>query len=155
MSFMQDKFYNACKNNDIDLIEKFLNEESYDISGVYNNPFIIACSSGNLEALKYLLEKFGPMNQIEKWGNYGFRWACSSGNLNLVTYLLEKNPEINIGENWNVAFRWACDANQLEIVKWFHEQDPVKYDYIIITKTKSHIQLPNNNLHKSKDDIQK
>lgn len=139
---MQDKFYNACKQSNYEYMEKILSEESYDTKGAYNNPFIIACSAGNLQSVKYLLNKFGLNNNIDKWGDYGFRWACSSGNLDLVKYLLEIRPEINISSNNDVAFRWACEANQLSVVKWFQQQNPEIYDFEIVNKTNRKIVSP-------------
>jgi len=142
MSFMQDKFYYACKESNYEYIENILSKEQYHTGGVYNNPFIIACSAGNLDSVKYLLNKFAPDTKMDKWSDYGFRWACSSGNLDLVKYLLEIRPEIDISNNNNVAFCWACEANQLSVVKWFHKLDPEKYDYKIMTETNSKIVWP-------------
>lgn len=136
---IQDKFYYACKIFNFEYIDKILNEDILDTSGVYNNPCIIACSAGNLDSFKHIINKLGSKSNIEKWDSYGFRWACSSGNLDLVKYLLELRPEMNIASNSNIAFKWACETNQLNVVKWFHEIDPVKYDYKIVTETKTKI----------------
>lgn len=139
MSFMLDKFYIACKNYDISSIDFILSNETFSTSGVYNNPFVIACSAGNLETVKYLFEKF-KQNDIDKWHSYGFRWACSSGNLDLVKYLIIIKPDIDITSNGDVAYRWACESNKLDVVKWFCEINPRKYTYEIITDSTSKIK---------------
>ena len=54
--------------------------DAYNYEGFRN-----ACSSGNLELVKYLYDK--KMNN--EYYYKGFYNACSSGNLNLVKYLCE------------------------------------------------------------------
>lgn len=60
-----------------------------------NNDFAVACASGKLQEVKYLLTtKEIPLNADIAWGNYsGIIWACMNNHPEVVKYLLT-SPDI-------------------------------------------------------------
>ena len=61
------------------------------------NQFNTACKEGNLEQVKYLINKFDlDVNKKDNIGNTGFHYACINGHLPIVEYCIKIQMQILI-----------------------------------------------------------
>ena len=109
---MEDSFYQCCKTNQLDKIEQFI--PSTDVTLRVSRGFEIACESGSLDVVKFLLEK----KLIP--GNKAFPYACESGHLDAAKLILAtEEVDINILDSY--AFRYACGNGHFPVVKFLLE----------------------------------
>lgn len=94
---------NEIKSNKVEEVKNILeknildlNDESQDVSALH-----YACSIGNLEMVKLLLENKANPNIISKYGTPAF-WAAEKGNMEVINMLLDYNynPQISDIEYW-------------------------------------------------------
>ena len=122
---MEDSFYQCCKTNQLDKIEQFI--PSTDVTLRVSRGFEIACESGSLDVVKFLLEK----KLIP--GNKAFPYACESGHLDAAKLILAtEEVDINILDSY--AFRYACSNGHLEVVQF------------LLSLNDSSFKVPNNEL---------
>jgi ankyrin repeat protein len=82
-----------------------------------NEELIEVCKQGNLEVLKYLIEK-GTNIRVDY--EHALRIAVHRGYLNIVEYLVENGANIHARNEW--ALRWAAYFGHLHVVKYLIEQ---------------------------------
>ena len=88
-----------------------------------NNQFLNACSQGNLDLVKDLLNSQESTCHIDfnDEGSQGFRVACQGGYLSVVQYLLTATPlkeDKGIDTTIAAGFRSACETGSLEVVQY-------------------------------------
>ena len=79
-----------------------------------NKQLIHAATNGQLEIIKYLVEKGAD---IHFNNDYALRLASSYGKLDVIKYLVEQGADIY--RNNNSTLRRASQSNQLEIIQYF------------------------------------
>ena len=109
----QKGFSAACLNQHI-LIIAYL-KRSFDLQSQYQNEFFINCCNGNLETVKYLIEKCGVYVHADE--ERGFRNACKNGQVNIVEYLYEEH-DVDIYVRRLEGFRLACENRHLYVIKY-------------------------------------
>lgn len=85
----------------------------------YNNiAFRIACESGHLDVVKWLVEEGERQNKqinINLGNDYPFQLTCINGQLDVAKWLVEEserqNKPININGDDNYGFKRACKMN--------------------------------------------
>jgi ankyrin repeat protein len=74
-----------------------------------------ACSTGDLELVKTLVEEVDPRLQDDK----PFCTACVNGNLEIAKFLLEKGADIHAQEDY--AIKWSQEFHQDDVVEFLKE----------------------------------
>ena len=114
---MQRELEKACENNDYKTIDFIVN-----MKDTFKFNFNFLCKTGNLQLVKYIVEKGIKLNSEE------LQYACTSGNLELVKYIVEKGFN-----KYNTAIYGACISKNIEIIKYLVEElnIPITMDNII------------------------
>jgi hypothetical protein len=100
-------------------VKKYKNMNRYEIDDM----FVLACKSGDLSLVKYLLTNPGLKENANIFsGNQeGFLEACQNGYLDIVKYLLtspELKEHVDIHYGGNIGFRIAFSNGRLGVVKY-------------------------------------
>ncbi len=88
------------------------------------NALMMLAFKGNLEMVRYLVEKFGA--DIDKDGWNPIHYAVTNGHLDIVKYLVSKEADIDSGTpNKTTALMLASRSGFIEIVKYLldHKAD--------------------------------
>jgi ankyrin repeat protein len=81
-------------------------------------PLLCAVCKGNVEMMKFLLEKGARVDYGGREGPTPLLYAVDRGNVEIVKFLLEKGADIRIGNDaGNTPLRCAVDRGKMEIVK--------------------------------------
>ncbi len=82
-----------------------------------------ACSQGNLELVKYLIENGAKIDAADTDGKTVLIDACENGNLKLVKYLVEEmNMDVNAKDKYGqTVLLFTCQCRNLDIVKYLVE----------------------------------
>ena len=83
-------------------------------------PFIVACSIGNLDIVKWLYEKNVNIYHKDKSGISGVLAACREGNLDVIKYLYEINglTQITDSDNLDQHSLWfICNHSYIDLNK--------------------------------------
>lgn len=129
---LNKKFLSTCvgenidKTDDLDKIKYLLTspdlKKHADINAGNNLGLKWACSNGNLDIVKYLINfPSTPENNIHLNNNKALKAACSGGNIDVVRYLLTTphlKKYIDIHDDKDAALRCVCYNGHLEIVKY-------------------------------------
>ena len=77
-----------------------------------------AVCGGNLDSIKFLLERNLDPNMPNQYGETPLHWACKSGNVEVVELLLSLGAEPNLRDSeGNTALHWAAEYDDLEIIE--------------------------------------
>lgn len=136
---LNNDFYTACDNNDIDTVKLLLKNDKIDINEHnYNNydmtPLIIACHKGNLEIVKLLLENDKiNIHDEDECGINHLSWASKRGHIDIIEFCLEKKGLLNVASNDNyteleiwLCFYNSCRNNHIDIIKLLLNNSSVK-----------------------------
>ena len=93
-----------------------------DNDEIYTDAFQYACTNGNIDIAKWLLEirpniKTSNINHI-------FNLTSISGQLSVLKWLLSIFDNINISYNNEIIFRNVCNEGNLQIAKWLYSIKP-------------------------------
>ena len=126
------------------LVVKFL-YDFVDINCINQNNFtaLERCAScGNLEVVKYLVNKGGD---IHTYGDYALRFSSSYGHLEVVKFLVSQGADIHAVED--CALRWSARTGHLEVVKFLVSQGAnihAKEDYALRWSSENgHLEIVN------------
>ena len=75
---------------------------------------ITECIKGNLENVKYIVEKG---SDISIYDFSPLKWAVEYGYLEIVKYLVEQGVDISVHNYFSL--RWAAQRSHLEVVNYF------------------------------------
>jgi ankyrin repeat protein/CII-binding regulator of phage lambda lysogenization HflD len=82
-----------------------------------------ACEKGNLEAVKYLVEKGVNVNMENEERLTPLYYACQKGDLELVRYLVERGVNIQAKSKYGeTPLYGACWRDNLELIKYLVEK---------------------------------
>jgi len=94
-----------------------------------------AAESGNVNAIKDLLEKGADVNAIDEWGNTALSEAARAGHIAVVKLLIDKGADVNAKDDkrgWifnytfdrrgMTALMWAAERGHTEVVKFLIEK---------------------------------
>ena len=100
----------AIKKGDLNLVKKLIIKENIkDLNPLFN----IACSYGNLEIAKLLLDKGA---KITDYQCKAFRVACSYGQLDVVKWLVDLGIDIHVDND--CGLKWAIGQKRHEVVNF-------------------------------------
>lgn len=138
---MQRELEKACDNNDYKTIDFIAN-----MKDTFNFNLNFLCRAGNLELVKYLVEKGIKLNNQE------LQCACISGNLELVKYIVEKGFN-----NYNTAIYGACVSKNIDIMKYLVEElnIPITTDNIVSACNTNNSEIINYLIVKSPESYNK
>ena len=117
----QKEFFIACKKNDIPKIKALLHHKNVSVRTMDQKGMSclnIACSKGNEEVIKILLE-FDPqlINFKDKNDVFPIEWIVKIGNIHLLNFLLEKGADFNINKNNFSLLHLASFNGNIQIVE--------------------------------------
>jgi ankyrin repeat protein len=101
----------------------FYLETYYGFNKKYEKVLLQSSKIGNLELIKYLVEKGVNINSKDNNGNNALLFASSFGYLKIVKYLVEKGVNIHDKNNaGNNALLFTSPGGHLKIVKYLVEK---------------------------------
>ena len=103
----------ACKNKHLPVVKYlFEHDKNVYIDYNYNNDLNLACEYGNLEIVKYFIEKGAD---IHNQHNQALRIASEHGHVDVVKYLVENKTDMQSGDNYNIVLFSKIDGKISEI----------------------------------------
>jgi ankyrin repeat protein len=124
-----DAFIDSCLTGNLELVKMIFEKQAEYISDrttITNNAFDLACKSGNIELVNWLLNEFSNID-LSTNDELPFINACTNGHFMLAKRLLELKPDINISANQDKAFKNACRNGHQEVIRWLENMFPEKY----------------------------
>lgn len=116
--------FKACSGGNIEIL-KYLHSKEANVLITERNGFNCmhaAARGGNLECIKFLIEKCKVSNQINKKNNYGtypIHHACENPNLEVLKVLFENGANVRALTFQKRSCAWfACFRDRLETVKY-------------------------------------
>lgn len=115
---LQEKFINACINNNLNEVKLCL-AESTKLNKVldFNPALLEACQKNHQDIAKHLADNYPDGYAIIQNGNKPpyclLSIACTSGNAEIVSYLLQKYPAIK--DQFNLKFSFNINGKQQEL----------------------------------------
>ena len=129
-------FISACKNGNIEIINKLL---EYDVKTNYvdeNNKsgFMHACINGNLELVNLLLNKDNNFkNNTNNKNVTPLMYSCLENQIDVVKLLIKNGVNINKCDNDGLnALDYACNKNNINLVKLLLEKNINKSKNVIL-----------------------
>lgn len=92
----------------------------------YDEPLKVASSKGQLEVVKYLVDKGADIHTTSE---YPLRWASNKGYLDVVKYLVDNGADIHI--NNDSILESATTYGMMKVVKYLIDRDYVKNDSLM------------------------
>ena len=118
---MNDLFYDACRDGNLEEIKKIFENKIIDIHADNEWAFRLFCRKGNFECAKWLYEISVKELNIHANNEDAFCFACYFGHFELAKWLLEISLEnkdiINIHYDNEFVFRWSCLKGFIDIAK--------------------------------------
>ena len=123
---------NAVRRGHLEIFKYFIEEKGANInastiiitrSSAFDRRTTFLVEAGNLEIVKYLLEKGGNINDKDDKGRTALIYASMSVDLETVKYLIEKGADVNAKDNnGSTALMDASSGGCLEIIKYLIEK---------------------------------
>ena len=100
-----EDLFQAVKNNNIQEVQKFIDDKEFNIADKDNQIFIIACFNGNIDIIKMLLadERINPNAR----NNNAVLVACNANNVEVLEVILA-DPRIDVTANEQGALKYVC-----------------------------------------------
>jgi hypothetical protein len=97
---------------------------SYDIRHHDNYALCHVCETGNLEVLKYIVDRYSITKEdIKCRGNYPLRIAIVNNHLGVVSYIIETfNLSIHEAGIGGITLDLACSRDNFEVVKYLFDK---------------------------------
>ncbi|WCR58497.1 ankyrin repeat domain-containing protein [Wolbachia endosymbiont of Ctenocephalides felis wCfeJ] len=108
--------------NFIDDLKQILSTETGEeqVTEEYSDTSLhLATEQGDLNAVKYLVEKSGDISAQDEMGYTPLHLAAKQGNLDIVKYLVEKGAEI---DDRSTPLHYAAFNGKLDVVKYLVEK---------------------------------
>ncbi|KAG4091235.1 ankyrin [Neocallimastix lanati (nom. inval.)] len=114
--------HNCINNVKILLKEYYRNEVTTELDNKMNNALIIACKTGNLEIVNYILDSNNgfeiDVNSRNIHLNTALMKASKKGYVNIVSSLINYGAKVDLAnEKGNTALIIACYNNQINVIK--------------------------------------
>jgi len=113
----------ATETDNLSLV-KYLFEKGVDVVGEKGkgcNPLSNACSNGNLDMARFLVDSKAPIDGTGRI-DIPLRWAAIENYLDVVVFLVENGANINQPDSVGVTpFGHACVNNNTEIARYLFE----------------------------------
>jgi len=95
-------------------VVKYLVEKGADVHALYECALRAASMNGHLEVVKYLVEDGGA--DVHAEDECALQWASSNGHLEVVKYLVDKGADVHA--EYEEALRLANHFGHLEVVEY-------------------------------------
>ena len=142
---MQEKFFEACKNGDLNEVNRLLQVEGVDATAHNNFAIRWASYKGHLEVVNRLLQIEGV--DATAWNNWAIQAASRNGHLEVVNRLLQiEGVDATADDNW--AIRWASRNGDLEVVNRLLQDPKVRADSATLLKYLKETNQEYSNLYK-------
>lgn len=99
-------FRTACRKNNMELLNFFIEKVENDPTSYWNSGLIEACCIGNLLVAKLMLE-IGANNLVNS-----FFCACFGGNKDIIQLFIDRGID-----SWNSGLNGACSGGHMEIIE--------------------------------------
>ena len=110
----------AAENGSIRVVKKYFNESTQMDKA---NALVLAAERGNLEIVKFLIERGVKIESKDVDGATALYGAALNGRTSVVQYLVEKGADVNAADNEGyVPLAMAAKNNHLDIVKYLIEK---------------------------------
>lgn len=110
----------AAGNGSIRVVKKYFNESTQMDKA---NAIVLAAERGNLEIVKFLIERGVKIESKDVDGATALYGAALNGRTSVVQYLVEKGADVNAANNDGyVPLAMAAKNNHLDIVKYLIEK---------------------------------
>jgi ankyrin repeat protein len=110
----------------LDIVKYLVEEKGADAKAADKygkTPLHWAAGYGNLDVVKYLVEKGADAKAAANDGNTPLHWAAGYGNLDVVKYLVEKGANVTAAANdGNTSLHWAAGNGKWDVVKYLVEE---------------------------------
>ncbi|WP_353289054.1 ankyrin repeat domain-containing protein [Wolbachia endosymbiont (group A) of Pogonocherus hispidulus] len=103
------------------LNELFKTSEQQVTDGYSNTSLHLAAEQGNLNAVKYFVEKGGDISAQDEMGYTPLHLAAKQGNLDIIKYLVEKGADVDVyqgGWGYSTPLHLAAANGHLDTVKY-------------------------------------
>lgn len=121
------RLYNAIRKNDLSETKRLIQETQDILLQSSLNPIFIACMSGSIDVVKYLLttpELNIEINQEDKDGNTPLLLICANGRIEVIRYILT-SPEIH--EHAKINHTNHKGFNALFMAAWQNKIEVMDY----------------------------
>lgn len=113
----------AINSGDLVAFKSLVNSENLDQSHRGLTPLMYAAKVGNLEIIKYLLDKGANINSQDDYGYTALHYAVEDNKLDAVKLLIEKKANINlVDKDGNTILMTAANAVAPEIFQYLFEK---------------------------------
>ena len=86
----------ASIDGDLEMVKTLVEKNKADINKSGWNPLMYACSKGQLEVVKYLVQHGAEVNTTSPNGSTPLMMAAMSGNEYVVKYLLDQGADLKL-----------------------------------------------------------
>lgn len=123
-AFCQTNIFDVCRSGNIKDIIAYYTKNPDCVNKTTKegySPLILACYYGNVEAVRFLLDKVDDINGVSDYGT-PLMAAVVKGNVDIVAMLLDKQADVNIPDaNGTTALHYAVMFKNYSIVKLLME----------------------------------
>ena len=121
LGFSQNRdFFDVARNGSVTEAKIFLKKDKSVVNALNDygfSPLILACYSGNIDIIEFLLENGADLNYVSQEGT-ALMAVTVKGNFQLVDLLLEKGANPNLANSTGItALIYAVQFNNTELVR--------------------------------------
>jgi ankyrin repeat protein len=135
----------------LETIKYLVNQKGISVNGKTSGggtALMKASEFGNLQVIKFLLEKGANINQTDKYGYNALLWAVDKhlADLNTIKYLVDRKASITVKDNYRgySPLHWVAQHGDLQMVKYLVEKGAPIDDKTIDGETPAQLAAANN-----------